>query len=457
MNIHFAGKSYVLDADRLARDVEAVGGETAGRGANGAVVVALTGHTPASVVAQAATLSAQGTYLPLSLRLDATEALRRARTGTLLLATPEGRDLAGVVAQGRPVLHLSRGGKVVGVDRGRPGHLDSLATHTDGVENLNGERERGRSAGAVRLFSSGTTGQARPVDITTSMLAAHRRACRERIQDGPDAVALAALGLHHVGGVALVDRALAQDQTVWLAPPGDTSAIVSGLQHGATHVSFVPTQLGRLLDAWDGPAPSQLRSLLVGGDRASPDVMARACGQGWPAQLTYGLTEATSQVATATVDETRANTESVGRPLPGVEVTVIEGELVVAGPTVAGGRAATGDAGAYRDGHLVVLGRLDDRITTGGEKVDPVRVEQVLHRVQGVLDCMVVGMPDATWGARVVAAVVGGASDEALFAAAKAHLSPAEVPKEFLRLETLPRTENGKPQRALLRRQLRQA
>jgi O-succinylbenzoic acid--CoA ligase len=194
-------------------------------------------------------------------------------------------------------------------------------------------------------------------------------------------------------------------------------------------------------------------------------MVAGALERGWPLHPTYGLTEAASQVATATPDEVRERPGTVGRPLDGVEVRIREGEIQVRGPTVAAGylgraRAAgavvregrtiprqgepalepvpgrapsagdedggdegggapgqpplvdsdgwlaTGDAGELDDeGFLRVTGRLSARIVTGGVTVDPAEVERVLRSHPEVRDACVVGMPDEEWGERVVAAV----------------------------------------------------
>jgi O-succinylbenzoic acid--CoA ligase len=167
---------------------------------------------------------------------------------------------------------------------------------------------------------------------------------------------------------------------------------------------------------------------------------------------TYGLTEATSQVATAAPDELRERPGTSGRVLPGVVATIDDGEIVVSGPTVAGGRCATGDVGRIdANGFLFVEGRRDDRITTGGAKVDPARVEAAIRALDGVSDAAVVGVPDHEWGQRVVAAVVADTSEAALRAACRTVLAAHEVPRQFLFVEALPRTDNGKLQRAKLR------
>ena len=115
----------------------------------------------------------------------------------------------------------------------------------------------------------------------------------------------------------------------------------------------------------------------------------------------------------------------------------------------------TDDLGTWGpDGRLQVLGRADDVIVTGGEKVAPATVERALLAQDGVREACVVGVPDPEWGARVVAAVVGeGLDPDALRAAVAPHLGRA-APRAVTVLDALPLRGIGKPDRVELRRLL---
>jgi O-succinylbenzoic acid--CoA ligase len=158
-----------------------------------------------------------------------------------------------------------------------------------------------------------------------------------------------------------------------------------------------------------------------------------------------------------------------GRPLEGVEVRALQGQLEVRGPMLlrayrdgsspvdAHGWLATGDAGAVSaDGTVSVLGRVGDVVVTGGEKVWPEAVEPVLATVGGVAEVGVAGRPDPEWGQRVVAWVVPAdrrapPSLEALREAVKAVLPAYAAPHELVLVDALPRTALGKLRRSLLR------
>ena len=144
----------------------------------------------------------------------------------------------------------------------------------------------------------------------------------------------------------------------------------------------------------------------------------------------------------------------MGRPLPGVDVTLsTEGEILVAGPTVSPGYAGrpprrgphrTGDRGRFDDaGRLVVLGRIDRMIVSGGENVRPEAVEEEIRRWAGVDDVAVVGLPDPDWGTVVAALVEGGGTPDELARLARTRLEPHERPRRWI-VGRLPRHEGGK-------------
>jgi len=116
----------------------------------------------------------------------------------------------------------------------------------------------------------------------------------------------------------------------------------------------------------------------------------------------------------------------------------------------------TGDAGVLGEhGHLEVRGRLDELIITGGEKVWPGALEEVIGRLPSVAEVAVAGVADPTWGQRVVAWVVPAdpghpPSLEEIGMAVRGELAPWAAPKQVLLVDSLPRTSLGKPRRLRL-------
>lgn len=346
------------------------------------------------------------------------------------------------------------------------------------------------------LWTSGTSGRPRGVALSADNLRASARSAAARLELGPGDVWLASLSVAHVGGLALVVRSLLLGGTLMAwgrFAAADTAALLDGegVPSGApgpvTHLSLVPTQLLHLLEVrGDAPPPPSLRCVLIGGAHAPPELVRRALAAGWPLALTYGMTEMTSQVATATPAQVRRKPGSVGRPLDGVQLCIsAEGEVLVRGDMLAlgaveaisgGGGGAVplvpvaplaplaGEEGWYRtgdlgrldgDGDLWITGRRSDRIITGGVNVDPHEVEAALRGYPAIADACVVGLPDPEWGEVVAAVVVPaeGAFDvEAAGAWSHERFAPSKRPRRWLPVDALPLNANGKVDRGAVRR-----
>jgi O-succinylbenzoic acid--CoA ligase len=314
-----------------------------------------------------------------------------------------------------------------------------------------GEREQAairRAAtppGALMVVhTSGTTGAPRPVALTAGNVHAQALGSAVALGLDPRERWLCPLPLSHVGGLMVLLRSVIYATTVVLRP-------LEGAElHGATLASLVPTQLARALDA-GLTRPPGLRAVLLGGAGAPRPLLARAAAAGVPVAQTYGLTQACSSV---TVSEP-GDLATQGVPIPGAEVGIApDGEILVSGPTVAGGGThATGDLGRLdARGRLVVTGRKAVTIITGGENVAPAEVESVLLEHPAVADAAVYGRPDPEWGEAVTARVVlrEPVDPDALRAFARERLAGFKVPKAIEVAGELPRTASGK----LLRRAL---
>ena len=318
------------------------------------------------------------------------------------------------------------------------------------------------------LFTSGTTGEPKPVPLTAGNVYSSAVASAFRLGVEPDDRWLVSLSLHHMGGLAPVYRSVLYGTTLVLREGFDAGGTADDIDaYDVTGVSLVPTMLKRMLDR-RGTLSDSLRVVLLGGAPAPAELIERCRDYSIPVYPTYGMTETASQITTATPRQTRDRIGTVGRPLFGTDVTVVgddgdpvepgeTGEIAVSGPTVtpgyltegrdagegngpAGPDAADGDAvpsdavdpngidsadldrsdfGQYglhtgdigrfdEDGYLHVLNRVDDRIITGGENVEPGEVADVLRAYDDVEDAAVVGLDDEVWGERVAALVAVG-------------------------------------------------
>jgi O-succinylbenzoic acid--CoA ligase len=324
------------------------------------------------------------------------------------------------------------------------------------------------------VYTSGSTGHPKGVLLTygNHWWNAWGWALRTGVRE--DDTWLVVLPFFHVGGLAILWRAVLFGATVVVHEAFEPDAVWDVLRRGGvTLVSLVSTMLRRVLDhGGDRPFAPSVRAVLLGGGPVPPDLVERCLRARIPLSPTYGLTEAASQVATLRPEELPHHPRSCGRPLVPVEVRIAEdGEILVRGPTVMQGywrRSAetqdalrdgwlhTGDFGFLDpDGYLHVLDRREDRITTGGENVAPEEVEAVLRLNPAVEDVGVVGVPDPEWGQIVVAVVRlrpdGSATEEELRAFCRRSLAPFKVPKRILFCEALPRTGPEKLDRRALR------
>ena len=311
---------------------------------------------------------------------------------------------------------------------------------------------------ALVVPTSGTTGEPKGVLLTAACLTASAGAAAERL--GHPTAWLLALPVTHVGGLQVVLRALAAGTEPVVADHLTDHLAGAALPPGRRCTSLVPTQLRRLLaDEGATAALATYDAVLVGAAATPPALVQQARDAGVRVVTTYGMSE------------TSGGCVYDGAPLPGVRAQVrADGRIVLLGPVVArgyrlrpdltgqafaGDAFTTGDLGRLGpDGRLTVLGRADDVVVTGGEKVAPAAVEAALAAHPAVAEVAVVGVPDAEWGARVVAVVVlrSGAAlslDEVRDHVA-ARVSRVAAPRELRVLPALPLLPSGKVDRAVL-------
>lgn len=319
------------------------------------------------------------------------------------------------------------------------------------------------------LATSGTTGEPRLIELTGANLLASAVASNQHLMLAEDDKWLAVLPMHHIGGLAIALRCLYVGAGMVLLERFEEQAVLSRLAAGdITHLSLVPTMLYRLLkhDPTYHP-PSSLRVVLLGGSSATCNLVQQALRNGWPVCPSYGLTEAASQVATFYPPPGQWNPGCVGEALPHMQLKLNrQGQIVLKGPGMAQtarstkgivslldeeGWLTTQDLGELDSaGRLVVLGRRDDLLISGGENVQPLLLEDELHACPGIGEVAVTAIPDPKWGEVLVVLYTGTIRQQEVESWAGAWLQGAYRPRYFFRLDELPRNQLGK----LLRREL---
>jgi malonyl-CoA/methylmalonyl-CoA synthetase len=397
---------------------------------------------------------------------------------TLLVCDPKDHTVLAPVAAAAGVQHV----RTLDAD-GRGTWHDEIeaADPYDPIEQM------GANDLAGILYTSGTTGRSKGAMVTHGNLLSNARTLVEIWGFRPDDVLLHALPTFHIHGlfVALNTSLLNGSKILWL-PKFDPDAVFERLPE-ATVFMGVPTYYTRLLSdpRFTREATQHMRLFVSGSAPLLVDTFEafeRRTGQRILER--YGMTEAGMICSNPLAGPRRAGT--VGKPLPGVELRIGDGEggvrkpgevgvIEVRGPNVfvgywrlpektaaefrAGGFFITGDMGTIdaEDGYVSVVGRAKDLIICGGLNVYPKEIEDVIDAMDGVQETAVIGLPHPDFGEAVAAVVKprpGAALDGAAIAASlKGEMANFKVPKRVWIVDDLPRNAMGKVQKNVLRDQ----
>lgn len=341
-----------------------------------------------------------------------------------------------------------------------------------------------RESPALILYTSGTTGRPKGVVLSHRNLDATIYALIEAWGWTAGDRIVHVLPLHHTHGIvnALL-CGLRVGATVEMLPAFDAGAVWDRFKDEAvTLFMAVPTIYNRMIADWEAadPGERERRSagarrlrLMVSGSAALPVPVLERWREitGHTLLERYGMTEIGMALSNPLHGERRPGT--VGAPLPGVEIRLLDeegndvepgepGEIHVRGPAVfhrywerpeeteaafRDGWFRTGDIAVVEDGVYRILGRQSvDIIMTGGYKVSALEIENVLGGHPEITECAVVGVPDPDWGEAVCAALLArrGVARDELRDWARERLAPYKLPRRVLTVDELPKNAMGK-------------
>ncbi len=319
---------------------------------------------------------------------------------------------------------------------------------------------------ALVVETSGSTGTGKRVALSSEALLAGAAAADAAL-GGPGGWVLA-LPTHYIAGLNVLTRSIAAGTTPSVVAPGHFDAgafadaadrLVTGPAAPRRYTSLVPVQLARVLDAPRATAAlAAFDAVLVGGQSTPGPLRERAVAAGVHVVTTYGASE------------TSGGCVYDGRPFGTVRTDLVDGELLLHGPMLAEGylgdadRTAatfverdglrwyrTGDAATLDDGRVRVLGRLDDAIISGGEKVPLGLVERHVRELPGQDAAVVTRRDSGEWGEVPVVVTATPLDLDTVRDHVGAALGRAARPAEVVVVDRVPMLASGKPDRRAIR------
>lgn len=335
-------------------------------------------------------------------------------------------------------------------------------------------------------YTSGTTGGPKGVLLSHEALTHASLRSSERLGVKAGDVFLSPFPFFHVGGtVGAIGVCLMTGATLMTRQSFEAQAYLDLIAGDVTVAAGVPTIWNTLIERsaggnWSAP---HLRAIGTGAAMVPASIVEHFDSLNVSVSIVYGQTEASAITRTTRTDDFIARSSSVGRPVDGLDVKIVEiegtnivpwgtpGELCVRGPSVMSGYLGkpeltasvlddegwlrTGDIATMdTEGYCRIVNRKKELIIRGGENIYPGEIEEVIASYPGVLEVAVIGRPDEKFGEQPVAIVVreefGDVGEEELRDYALSKLASYKVPRSWTFVDGLPRNSLGKVQKHLL-------
>lgn len=430
-------------------------------------------NSPAFVYAYMAIVSLGAVVVPINYQLTAPEVayiVKDARMNNLIIAAP--LDLSAPLAE-----H----GYSAAVAQHLVAAIDAFTPPAGVTPPGDGQLTEDRPC--TIIYTSGTTGSPKGAVLTHKSLCSDAECYTKAMPVGENDNILCILPLYHcLAWTCIILSGFLHRAAVTVMDSLVPKEVIDAIKrYGVTVMYGVPSVYMLLLRTAE-PGDLKTMRLLMSGGASLPQQVAEDFAAKFGIGITegYGLSEASPVVATN--PQFRAKHLSIGLPIPGVEVKIVDpdgktlpprevGELVVRGPNVMqgyynlpeetahalrGGWLHTGDL-AYEDEeqYLFIVDRLKDMIITHGENIYPREVEEQIYRYPGVVEAAVIGVPDQLRGQAACAYVVmkdGQPLDKkAIKNFLRDKLAAYKIPREFIQMDSLPKSQAGKILKRLLR------
>ena len=308
----------------------------------------------------------------------------------------------------------------------------ALSTTDLGIEEIT-------SQCALVVTTSGSTGDPKSVLLSAHSLLSNARATHKFLNATSGERWSLLLPTTHIAGLNILIRSI------------ELGTEPVSLSSKADYTAIVPTQLHRALHGDKALLKhlQECKSVLVGGGALDHDLHTRAIQNRINVVTTYGMTETAGGVVYN------------GQPLEGVEIDIREGLIAIKAPQVAlgylhgdfpinNGWFITKDRGELREGKLQVLGRTDDQIISGGEKISLSAIEEYLQKEFAHIEIIAFATPDKEWGQKLCIATTQDLALPALQDTLKRKFGSHASPKELFKVDSIPYLSLGKPDRKKL-------
>ncbi|SEH48812.1 Acyl-CoA synthetase (AMP-forming)/AMP-acid ligase II [Mycolicibacterium rutilum] len=336
---------------------------------------------------------------------------------------------------------------------------------------------------AIIMYSSGTTGRPKGVQITQANLIAHTINAHHAWTFDEGDKNMVSMPLFHVGGSSYVQFGIYDGMPSVMTREVDGASLAGAILKGANRTFLVPAVLAKVLEAGEDAVKlfGALKTFVYGAS-PMPLPLLRAALKAWPNTdfiQVYGLTEVCGVISQLLAEDHRSGTEerlvSAGRVIPNAEVRVVDPDTLEDVPTgqqgelwfrtpqlmkgyhnrpeataeaiTADGWFRTGDIGRIdSEGYIFVEDRLKDMIISGGENIYSIEVERVVAEHPAVVDVAVIGVPDDKWGevVKAVVSVEGEATEDEIITWCRERLASYKCPKSVDITDELPRNPTGK-------------